>query len=224
MRLSDIEYLGVDRVLRRGSGEILEEREDAVLVRDSISGAFLLACENREAGRTLLEKHLDDGCRLLMVPDCELGESAFRQYGFAEKLECWQLAWYGAPPALDSRIRVRTARPEDLDLLIRTYHLVSPEEMAQIVERKTLLLGYRQDCLVGFIGEHLEGSLGLLYIFPEFRRRGYAAALEKEAVARTLQKGYIPFGQVEKSNTASLLLQEKLGMVRSERLICWMWR
>ena len=38
------------------------------------------------------------------------------------------------------------------------------------------------------------------------------------------KKGFIPFGQVEKDNGASLHLQKKIGMVCSENLITWMWR
>ena len=224
MDLSRIEYLGARRVLKRGSGEILAEQEDAVLVRDSVSGAYLLACENREAGLSLLEAHVGPDCRLLMISDCGLGRQAFARFGFEEKLECFQFAWYGSPPEPDGRLSFRTAGKEDLPLLIRTYHLISPEEMTQVVERGTMLIGYRQDQLIGFIGEHLEGSLGLLYVFPEFRKQGFATALEKEAIARTLAKGFVPFGQVEKDNAASLKLQEKLGLARSEGLICWMWR
>ena len=74
------------------------------------------------------------------------------------------------------------------------------------------------------IGEHLEGSMGLLYVFPEFRRKGYAVALEKSMIVKTLSEGYIPFGQVEKNNRASVLLQKKIGMTISDRLICWMWK
>ena len=86
------------------------------------------------------------------------------------------------------------------------------------------MLGYDQEHLVGFIGEHLEGSMGILYVFPEYRRRGFGTALERCLIARTLEKGLIPFGQVEKDNRNSLRLQEKLGMTCSDDLIVWMWK
>ena len=102
--------------------------------------------------------------------------------------------------------------------------MISPEELARVVGRGSILLGYHGDRLVGFIGEHLEGSMGLLYVFPEFRRRGFAAALQRRLIARTMERGFVPFGQVERDNLASLRLQEKFGMTRSERLIVWMWK
>ena len=86
------------------------------------------------------------------------------------------------------------------------------------------MLGYEGDHPVGFIGEHLEGSMGILYVFPAYRHKGYGAALQKQMIASTMDRGFVPFGQVEKSNLASLRLQEKLGMTRSDNLIVWMWR
>ena len=223
MDLTGIDLLGLDRVLRRGTGEILEERPDALLIADSVSGAYMLACGDTEIGLSLLDRHMD-GCRLLMVSDPALGRAAFARYGFSDMLECFQAAYFGPPPPADPRLTVREAEERDLPLLMENYDLLSPEEMARVVARGPLLLGYEGDRPVGFVGEHLEGSMGLLYVFPEFRRRGFASALERGMIARTMARGYIPFGQVEKDNLPSLRLQEKLGLTRSENLICWMWR
>ena len=224
MDIHGIDYLGLERVLKRGSGETIGQEDGALLVRDSISGAYLLACEDAEAGRRLLEKHIGPEWSLLMVSDAALGREVYDRYGFSGKLECYQAAYYGEKPPADGRITVRTAGEEDLPMLTETYHLISPEELEQVVRRKKLLIGYHGDQAVGFIGEHLEGSMGILYILPEFRHRGFGAALQAHFIARTMEEGYVPFGQVEKENHASLCLQEKLGMTVSENLIIWMWR
>ena len=98
------------------------------------------------------------------------------------------------------------------------------EELEKVVGRQGILLGYYQGQLIGFIGEHLEGSMGILYVFPEYRHRGFGAALRTHLIAKTIEKGYIPFGQVEKGNYASLSLQKKIGMTQSDHLIVWMWK
>ena len=224
MNIDGIDYLGIDRVLKRGSGEIIAETDHALLVRDSVSEALLLACEDAAVGLALLDRHAGSGCRLLMVSDHALGLVAFDKYGFSEKLECYQVAYYGEMPPSNNRITVRTADENDLPMLFRTYHLISPEEMEKVVRRRSVLLGYDGDCLVGFIGEHLEGSMGLLYIFPEYRHRGFGSALQKHYIMKTMENGYIPFGQVEKGNRNSLKLQQKIGMTQSGNLIVWMWR
>jgi len=224
MDLTGIDFLGIDRVLKRGTGKVIERHDAALLVHDSISGACMLGCEDAALGADILRRKLSGDCRLLMVSDHGLGLKAFAQYGFEGMMECYQTAYYGGMPELTGRLALRDAEEADLPLLTATYNLVSTEELRLIVERGKLTLGYEGDRLAGFMGEHLEGSIGLLYVFPEFRRRGYATELENAVIAKTLREGYIPFGQIEKSNSASMALQRKLGLVISDRLICWMWK
>ena len=224
MDITGIDTLGLDRVLRRGSGEILAEQEDALLIRDRVSGAYFLACEDAAVGIPLLEHTVGQNCDLLMVSNHSLGITAFERFGFSEKLECYQVAYYGDKPSDETELCFRTAEEHDLPLLIENYHLITPEELQEVVNRRSVLLGYYNDQLVGFIGEHLEGSMGILYVFPEYRHRGFGFALQRHFIAKTMEKGFIPFGQVEKENTASLNLQEKVGMTRSGNLIVWMWK
>ena len=75
--------------------------------------------------------------------------------------------------------------------------------------------------LAGFMGRHREGSLGMLFVFPKFRRLGVAEALERNYVNREIALGHVPYGQIFLGNIASRQLQEKLGMEFSEKNICW---
>lgn len=224
MDIDGIDYLGLDRVLKRGSGEIIINENKALLVRDSVSGAYFLACEDETTGIALLDDHAGPDCSLLMVSDYDTGQTAFERYGFSEKLECYQVAYYGEKPAVDTKLSVREADEHDLPMLKENYQMISPEELAEVVRRKSILLGYDQGQLIGFIGEHLEGSMGILYIFPEYRHKGFGTALQNYLIAKTMEKGFIPFGQVEKGNQNSMRLQEKIGMTRSDNLIVWMWK
>ena len=224
MNLTALEYLGLSHVLKRGTGKILEERENALLLLDTVSEIGLLACEDVKLGLSLLERHVNQ-MNILMVSTPELGEAVFSRYGFADRMECYQVAYYGELPTLDDRLTIRVADLSDLPMLVANYHRLDEDEVKKIVERGSILLGYNQDGnLVGFIGEHLEGSMGLLYIFPKYRRMGFAAALENAKIAEILQKGFVPFAQIDKNNLPSLCLQEKLGMTRSERTIMFLWK
>ena len=92
MNLGGIENLGITRVLQRGSGVVVKDTDNAVLVCDKNSGAYMLACREKEIGIKLLEDIKDD-LNLLMVSDYELGITAFERYGFLHKLECYQVAY-----------------------------------------------------------------------------------------------------------------------------------
>ena len=98
MDISGIDYLGIDRVLRRGSGEIILKQDDALFIRDRVSGAYFLACEDAAIGIPLLDRYTRQGCDLLMVSDYSLGKVVFERFSFSEKLECYQVAFFGGGP------------------------------------------------------------------------------------------------------------------------------
>ncbi|MBO4572289.1 MAG: GNAT family N-acetyltransferase [Clostridia bacterium] len=224
MRSDDINYLGIDRVLKRGTGQIIERSDDALLVYDTVSGAFFLDCDDCDTGIAVLNKHEDKGYRLLMTVNEAVAKEAFTRYGFDEMLECYQVAYFNKAPETDDGLTYRIADENDLDALIAVYDRISPKELSEVVKRRNILLAYDGKSFVGFMGEHLEGSMGLLYVFPKYRRKGYGAAVEKKFIAMTIEKGFVPFGQVEKDNEISLRLQEKLGLDKSDKLIFWMWK
>ena len=173
---------------------------------------------------TLPDRYIGHDCDLLMVSNSNVGKVAFDTYRFAEILECYQVAYYGEKPSIDARISIRTADEHDLKMLTENYQMISPDELKKVVSRRSILLGYYQGHLIGFIGEHLEGSMGILYVFPEYRHKGFGTALETYLIAKTIESGYIPFAQIEKENQASLKLQDKIGMTKSDNLITWMWK
>lgn len=78
------------------------------------------------------------------------------------------------------------------------------------------------ELLAGFIGKHSEGSLGMLTIFPEYRRRRLGFALETYMINRDLEQGFTPYGQVKSDNEASRILQDKMGLYLSKTPIFWM--
>ena len=74
----------------------------------------------------------------------------------------------------------------------------------------------------GFVEFHPEGSIGLLEVLPQYRRRGLGRLLELAAIRLALDRGQYAFGQVEVGNTASLALQKDLGLSASERTLFWL--
>ena len=76
--------------------------------------------------------------------------------------------------------------------------------------------------LAGFAGIHQEGTMGLLEVLPQFRRRGLAEVLEVGLIAQQLHRGLLPYCHVRLGNTASEALQTKLGLVfDSRRTLYW---
>lgn len=76
--------------------------------------------------------------------------------------------------------------------------------------------------LIGVIGLHEEGSIGMLSVDPEYRRKKLAMALETYIFNLAIEKGQIPYSQVIVGNEASMALQKKLGLYFSKTDIVWM--
>ncbi len=224
-RLNSIKNLNIKRVLDRGTGKIIYQDDKSILVLDEISKAYMLACDDTNDGMNILEKYESTDITLFFTSNKELGNKVFAKYEFDKKIECYQMADLKQEvPEHSGNLAFREATMDDYQFISAEYDRLSEEELKEVISRHNIILGYTDEGIVGFIGEHLEGSIGLLYILPKFRRRGYASELEKEMSRRTLAKGYIPFGQVEVDNEASIKLQESMGLTKSENAFLWMWK
>ncbi len=225
MNINDISYLNITKAMKRGTAEVLENTDDGVFIREKRSGVFFMACDDPDLGMKLLEKHEDMGYHLLVIFDTKLADRAFEKYGFTERLDCWQAAYLGPIPEVSDELRVRVATLDDLDAIIANYNLVSSEEVKISVEYGDVLVGFdKEDNMVGFIGEHTDGSGGMLYVFPEHRRKGYGAEFEKHLFIKNITEGFIPFGHVVKDNFASMELQRSMGLTIADKPACWLWK
>ena len=89
------------------------------------------------------------------------------------------------------------------------------------IERGQVYGIFVEEKLAGFIGTHYEGSIGMLFIFPEFRRLGLGTDLENFMINRELELGHVPFGQVITDNDASFALQDKNGLYLGKQIFTW---
>ena len=78
------------------------------------------------------------------------------------------------------------------------------------------------EVLAGFAGTHTDGSIGFLTVFPEYRHRKIAMALETYVINGQLEQGFIPYGQVLVANESAQHLQTRLGLYLSKTPIVWM--
>ena len=184
----------------------------------------MLACDDVSKGMEILERNISESKPIILITNPELGRMAAEKFGYEGIMECYQMAYYSEEPLRsDNVLTYKTATMDDYSFIAREYELVSEEELKELIERGNIIMGYEDDNAIGFIGEHLEGSVGLLQVLSEHRRKGYGMELEKEMIRRTIERGDIPFGQVVVDNTASLELQNKLGLTKSGNTIFWMW-
>lgn len=210
--------------LRRGLGEILYAAEGTLLVYDSEARVGMALADNREAGIKLLEAVPAEA--EYVVTTQETLVQLLEESDFCVFLKCSQ---YLYPQRETLPVRYREIRrlvggemtEEQLTFLYQHY---AGDEIGERLNAGALYGAFDGERLVGFAGLHAEGSVGLLYVDEMYRRRGIAESLEAYVVNHLLEKGLIPYAQVEEGNEASERLQERLGFYPAGKKVWWMKR
>ncbi|MCC8056349.1 GNAT family N-acetyltransferase [Cloacibacillus sp.] len=147
-----------------------------------------------------------------------------RERTFPYSLTVRQAAYLKKEPPCVSEADIRPLTDEFTETVFLNYEAMDdPAYIRELISRGQMWGIFKDGLLAGFIGEHLEGSMGLLEVLPEHRGRGYGYALESFLIGRTLARGSIPFCQVVTGNRPSLALQKKLGMAISKGKTYWLF-
>ena len=216
-------YAGLTEVIKRGTAEIFEENEKGVFLRDKIGGAFMLASDDFDTAVEWLKKHESQNYDLLVVFQRELIAFIRERYGLTGGLDCLQAAYLSSnPPDISRKLRIEHAMDSDLGVLPAVYKTVDEADLKKVIRRGELFVGYHGEDMIGFVGQHLEGSMGILEILPLYQGNGYGTEMEIFMIRHMLEKGLLPFCQVVVGNEKSMKLQKKLGLTFSERPVYWL--
>ena len=217
-----IRHAGILEVLRRGTAIIKEDDNDGIMVMDSISRITYIACKDTDKACSWYQSHcpIKD---LLCIYDENLKDRIMAEGTMEIMMECDQYAYVSDDlPPLSSSLCVRAADQSDVPFILSIYDHLEEWEIRMIIDDHHLWIGEENGKPVGMIGMHLEGSMGLLVILPEYRRCGYALTMESFLIHTIRKLGQICFTQVVKDNDASHYLQKKLGLKKDTCLQYWL--
>ena len=229
-----VRYLDMSEAVRRGIGTVLYASPTAALVdipgpeQPDSSHTCLMCCAGMEDARRLCILLPANGSLLVAAHEefcIPLLQERFGVDFFLDGVS-YQAAYLRTrPPQIpDCGLAIRRLEVGDLPQVAEHYKLEGEDYLRSLLERGQLLGGFYEGAMVGFAGCHTEGSMGLLEIFPPYRRRGFAAALEGYLIDLELSQCHVPFGQVLTDNGPSLALQRSLGMTLSSGTLCWLSR
>lgn len=123
--------------------------------------------------------------------------------------------------SLPQNAEILPLKQRHADFVHAHYHTVDSLDYIRFRIRAGMFGAFVNGELVGFIGTHGEGAMGLLEILPDYRKLGLAFALEAHLTNSLLDAGRLPFGQVYNDNLPSIRLQEKLGFTVFESACRW---
>lgn len=227
-----LHHIGMLALIERGQGELIWHDNTGTILRDRIGGTYMLTAKSREAGERLLEKafgtqegtgtQTKEAIKLFVTHQEFMNEVICEQFHMQLMAAgCEQFVYTRKEELPKKNADIRRLTAKNLEAVQSNYTLLEEAVLKKRLERGAVYGIFLENELAGFIGEHEEGSMGLLTVFPQFRRQGLAEALETYLINHTLKKGYTPFCQIFEGNTASLKLQEKLGLYRAKEKVWW---
>jgi len=208
--------------IKRGTAEVLHADEGGVLLYETKSGAYMMSVTTHEIGEVLLRNLPSDG---LFVCHQDFMLDDFKaKMGQADILENYQGAYLGkellkTPNNMD----FQPLSMEDLAIVHANYDIDLGEEyLAGRIADGELFGGYENGEMIGFIGIHAEGSMGMLQVFDNHQGKGFGAGLYANVTNHQLNRGLVPFGQVNVNNSASLHIARKLGFSMGDHRVYWL--
>lgn len=221
-------YADTSEILARGNAEIITADECGVLLYERKAGTYLLCAEEYTGAVALLEnverEKIYAGSGFIVAHGEKARAAVKDTFPVGSETACYQVVYTSKTPLpLSGALAFRHAERAEIERIKRDYDREPPESIEQLAKEKKLWCGFDSEgAFVGFIGSHPEGSMGLLLIFPEHRRKGYGEELEKMLVNAYLAEGRLPYGHVVVGNEVSMRLQEKLGYEVADGKIYWL--
>ena len=216
-----LRYMDMLEPIRRGMVEVTALREDGVLLYNLPGELYMLAADSVESAQALCAG----------VEKMELAVAHSRETGEYLQKRLWHRPVPGLhpgglpgkepfPAARVWRYAPWARRPSPWSLRITTPS-PTPSTSGSGWTPGVMRGAFAQGQLLGFIGMHSEGSVGMLEVLPPYRRRGVALALMSAMANHCLERGWVPFSQIFDGNTASLELHRRLGWTLCPEKLYW---
>ena len=222
MDFSNNIFLLASGSIKYNDAVILENNDDYAVIEDKKAHIIYLLINKEDVALLLLfnkYKDLESTIGIMSMYNYYLG----RHSEFGTHLSVSQFRYEGEPFVLSDKYNIEEVTMDDYPYLYEKYHhIVREEGYIEAAISRGMLKCVVDNKIVGFIGEHPEHSIGLLFVDENHRRIGIARELEKAMINKMLAKGITPIDHVEKENAGSLLLQSSIpGMKIDEGYIDW---
>lgn len=223
LKKETLQNIALIEAIRRGNAHILAEQPNGVLLQEKRSGVYMLSVDSLQTGQELLKILTGQPVRELMLNREDLIPQAQEYLNLLLDFSFYHAAYLKTSPPLPAhRLTIHPLDEAAAEQVAAVYAYLNQAEALAEIRSGHLFGGYWNGVLIGFVGEHPEGSIGLLEVFPEYRRRGFGLELENYMIAQHVAQGKVPFAQVFTENKNSLSLQRKLGMTLAEKPCFWL--
>ena len=230
MRERALDYLSREPLLnidmtegiRRNTADILYAGENGVLIRFKEMPLMAISADTPEDAVGIIGA-VGGVEEDIIVHGAEQTDAVRMRFGLRELMERFRNCIFTKPvpvPEAD----IRPLGMEYAEPVAASYEHAGLDYIKDRIETGNLFGIFVDDKLAGFVGEHEEGSMGMLEVLPEYRRRGLGSQLDYFNIRREREMGHVPYGQIVVSNTLSVKMHSDMGAIISDKVCGWLGR
>ena len=206
-------------LLHRGLGEVVYEKGMDILLK--FENLYMIhAVDVLSAGKMFMQIPKD---AMIITTQAFVRDMLENVYDKTGLCKCTQ-ALCTRKEALPVKYKdIRVLDGSYFDYVMQHYNLANPENIRERLAAGAMYGAFDGEQIIGFIGVHNEGSMGMLFVEEEYRHKGIGASLESYLINLQVSNGFIPYCHIIEGNDKSLALQEKLGLYLADTPLWWIW-
>lgn len=218
-------HVDIYEALRIGA-DVIFDSKTCLLIYDKNVDMYWITAKYFDEGTKVLDKYVKNNTAISVR--CE----AFCQH--INKVlrirldeQCWQAYTDRTIDNLfymDGKLEMHHHSIDDYNLFRAVYKHKTDEDLKQDFENQDFTGLYEDGKMLGFIGIHREGAIGMLNILLEYRRKGHGKALLCNIMNKQIMQERIPFSQIVFDNDASIKMHKEIGLIFSKDTQRWMWK
>lgn len=223
-----LKYLEKDQALysdmiylyKRGNYEMIYGEIDGVCLYDNISHLHLASAASSAAAEDILSR-INDDFEVIVTHEQIFDKYIDKYCHYNHKIITFNLIYTSRNKfKLNSSVEIKELDETYTQEIIDHYSFGSLANKSYIdgCLRRGMLGAFIDGSIVGFIGIHDSGAIGLLEVYPEYRNKKIGTLLLASYVNKQLEKHQsLPlFSQVEINNEYSIRLHENLNFNKAE--------
>ena len=194
-----IRYLDLTQPLARGTGQVVDADAQGALVRVALAGGgdhYTLSAQTEQRAAELIALLPEDPGYVTWHEEL-CWPLLQKRFGYPGCNFCWQTAYMSASPipVPEHSFTLRALDESFYPAVRAQYTLIGDDDLMKTLQRHDVIGAFNGDTLAGFMGWHDDGTLGLLEVYPAYRRRGVAShildLILEEAKSRGIRQMWI---------------------------------
>lgn len=195
--------------------KIIENTTNYFIIHNERADMYIIECENNyiqkiiEIIEVLKPKRIQTTCKKLYD---------FLKDSYRKHYSCYNFIYNDVSKA-EPILKLEKINKKDLSVLEETYE---DNEYINKAYTKGKIYGYyEKNDLIGYIGEHIDGTIGMLYVKPDYRNKHLGRKIAQSGFFINNKK--IQYVQVLTNNSASIKVYKKIGCITSKPKIYWLY-